>query len=171
MNYFVERLWTFVNPDLFIPIIDKLEDVMQASIPNFIHSVRVSDLRQGDNAMRILSIKHLPPSDDDEKADVQREDKEEDEDVTWGHYVVSLFVNIDKNLEIAFAYRAPPMRGSKRSKNAHLTVHFYAGLRNFAAVPVLVWVEVQEAIGTIRMRLQMIQEPPFVKVLILSWFT
>jgi hypothetical protein len=43
-------------------------------------------------------------------------------------------------------------------------VHFLAGLRNFAAIPVPVWVEAKEAIGTLRARLQIIQEPPFVKV-------
>jgi Ca2+-dependent lipid-binding protein len=69
-----------------------------------------------------------------------------------------------ENLEIAFAYRTPPKRGMSRTKNAHLLVHFYAGLRNFAAVPVPVWVELREAIGTVRARLQVIQEPPFIKV-------
>jgi hypothetical protein len=62
---------------------------MQASIPNFIHSVKVSDLRQGDNSMRVLSIRHLPPCEDDDRDEKQPEDNELEEDIKWGHYVVS----------------------------------------------------------------------------------
>jgi Ca2+-dependent lipid-binding protein len=46
-----------------------------------------------------------------------------------------------------------------------MMIHFFAGLRNVIGVPIPVWVEAREAIGTLRTRLQIIQEPPFVKVL------
>jgi Ca2+-dependent lipid-binding protein len=62
---------------------------MQASIPSFIHSIKVSDLRQGDNSLRILSIRHLPACEDDDREATIDKDKETEEDIKWGHYVVS----------------------------------------------------------------------------------
>jgi len=84
-------VWTLVNPDLFIPLVDILEDVMQASIPNFIHSVKVSDIGQGDNSIRVLSVRHLPPTDEDQEVNeehgIDREQTSQEE-LKWGHYVV-----------------------------------------------------------------------------------
>ncbi|EXJ79281.1 hypothetical protein A1O3_08783 [Capronia epimyces CBS 606.96] len=71
------------------------------------------------------------------------------------------------NLELAFAYRA---RSSGRSlqakaKNAHLFLKFY--LPGGIAVPV--WVELRGMIGTMRLRLQLTPDPPFVSLCTLTF--
>ncbi|KAK7675999.1 hypothetical protein QCA50_018027 [Cerrena zonata] len=49
-----------MNPELFTSLIDMLEDIMPASVPSFIHSVRIADLGLGKTAARITSILSLP---------------------------------------------------------------------------------------------------------------
>ena len=49
---------------VFVSVVDLLEDIMQASIPSFIQTVRIADLSQGNHPIRIISIRTLP---DDEK--------------------------------------------------------------------------------------------------------
>jgi hypothetical protein len=79
---------------MFLSLVDTLEDVMQASIPSFIQSVKVSDLRQGDNAMRIISIRHLPDTPENLRENELKDGEsmagriESQDDLKWGHYVV-----------------------------------------------------------------------------------
>lgn len=89
LNAFLKTMWGLVNPDMcalpflqsktysepvqrksscffflftirFIPIADTLEDVMQASLPGFVDAIRISDIGQGTNPMRIISMRALP---------------------------------------------------------------------------------------------------------------
>lgn len=43
-----------------------VEDILQQSLPGFIDAVRISDLSQGTNPLRILSIRALPDQPGDE---------------------------------------------------------------------------------------------------------
>ncbi|MCJ1395404.1 hypothetical protein MMC18_008289 [Xylographa bjoerkii] len=63
------------------------------------------------------------------------------------------------NMEVAFSYRATSSgKGLKKKvKNAHLFLEFYLP----GGVKFPVWVEVQGIVGTLRMRLQLIPDPPF----------
>lgn len=63
LNSLFESIWPLVNPDLFIALADTLEDVMQASLPGVIDMVRVADLGQGNEPLRILGIKWLRQGD------------------------------------------------------------------------------------------------------------
>ncbi|KAI9739647.1 MAG: hypothetical protein M1834_006365 [Cirrosporium novae-zelandiae] len=71
------------------------------------------------------------------------------------------------NMEIAFAYRSRSVGKSFKAKanNAHLYMAFYlpGGLR----VPV--WVEMHGLIGTMRIRLQLTPDPPFVALMTLTF--
>ena len=44
LNSFVKVVWPLINPDMFVSIIDMVEDVMQASLPGFVDAVKVSFL-------------------------------------------------------------------------------------------------------------------------------
>ncbi|KAL8669739.1 MAG: hypothetical protein Q9168_005681 [Polycauliona sp. 1 TL-2023] len=60
LNSFLASVWSLINPDLFTSLADTVEDVMQASLPKFVRMISVSDLGQGNEAIRILGIKWLP---------------------------------------------------------------------------------------------------------------
>ncbi|KAF8543160.1 hypothetical protein BDD12DRAFT_916043 [Trichophaea hybrida] len=55
LNSLLSSLWPIVNPSLFRSLADMLEDVMQASLPKLVRSVRVADLGQGNKSMKILA--------------------------------------------------------------------------------------------------------------------
>ncbi|KAG8702280.1 hypothetical protein FRC08_003588 [Ceratobasidium sp. 394] len=143
-NSVLKGLWPRIDPDLFVSAVDMLEDVMQASMPRVVHAIRVSDLGQGSVAPRITGIRALPPR----KGDDGEEEKEH------------------VNLELSFAYHALPSGASASSKagNAHIVVDFFVGARGFFGVQVPVWVEISGVIGTARARLELMPNPPFIKI-------
>ncbi|CEL56149.1 Meiotically up-regulated gene 190 protein OS=Schizosaccharomyces pombe (strain 972 / ATCC 24843) GN=mug190 PE=1 SV=1 [Rhizoctonia solani AG-1 IB] len=147
-NGFLKELWPCIDPGLFTSVVDMLEDVMQASMPRIVHSIRVSDLGQGGIAPRITGIRALPLR-RTEEGDVQ------------GEHV---------NLELSFAYHANPSGASASSKaqNAHIVVDFFVGARGFFGVQIPVWVEVSGVIGTARARLELLPGPPFVKTAVVT---
>ena len=62
MNTFLGIVWGLINPEMFAAVADTLEDVMQASVPGVINNVRVAEIDQGSNPIRILSLRALPDS-------------------------------------------------------------------------------------------------------------
>lgn len=60
LNAFTKVIWGLIPPDIFVPIVDSIEDVMQQSLPKFVEAVRISDLGQGTNPFRIVSMRALP---------------------------------------------------------------------------------------------------------------
>ncbi|GAB1526060.1 hypothetical protein RhiTH_009226 [Rhizoctonia solani] len=147
-NGFLKGLWPSIDPGLFTSVIDMLEDVMQASMPRIVNSIRVSDLGQGSVAPRITGIRALPLR-RTEEGDIQ------------GEHV---------NLELSFAYHANPSGASASSKaqNAHIVVDFFVGARGFFGVQIPVWVEISGAIGTARARLELMPNPPFIKTAVVT---
>ncbi|CAE6468691.1 unnamed protein product [Rhizoctonia solani] len=68
------------------------------------------------------------------------------------------------NFEVAFAYAALPGQGGDlRSKNIHLLIEFFMGLYDWLHIPVPIWIQVEQIVGTVRLRIQFIPEPPFVR--------
>ncbi|QRV80408.1 C2 domain-containing protein [Ceratobasidium sp. AG-Ba] len=147
-NSLLKELWPRIDPDLFVSVVDMLEDVMQASMPSIVNSIRVSDIGQGGVAPRITGIRALPSRKDENGA-------EEKDHV---------------NVELSFAYHALPSGSSASSKagNAHIVVDFFVGARGFFGVQVPVWVEISGAIGTARARLEIMPGPPFVKTAVVT---
>jgi Ca2+-dependent lipid-binding protein len=135
MNSLVGLVWSLVNPEMFASIADTIEDVMQASLPGFIGNVRVADISQGENPIRILSLRALPESEvSDLKAsataaregrDPEQRKAEEDGGEVY-------------NLEVSFAYNAAPTetRGvNGKTRNMHMQIIFYIGVRGVFDVP------------------------------------
>jgi Ca2+-dependent lipid-binding protein len=76
MNTLLAVVWRLINPDMFQAVADTLEDVMQASVPGVIENVRVSEINQGSNPIRVLSLRALPDSHmEDMKKFVHEENK------------------------------------------------------------------------------------------------
>jgi len=59
LNNLIKLFWGLVDPGMFISISDMVEDIMQQSLPGFVDAVRISDIGQGTNPLRILSIRAL----------------------------------------------------------------------------------------------------------------
>ncbi|KAF2219567.1 hypothetical protein BDZ85DRAFT_322340 [Elsinoe ampelina] len=165
MNSFMGIVWGLVNPDMFQSVADTLEDVMQASVPGVIENVRVAEINQGSNPLRILSLRSLPDSHMKEmKTAIHEENKKSKDpqeaaaDEEGGDYY---------NLEVSFAYHAEPTssRASDKARNMHMQLVFYLGIKGLFGVPLPIFVELQELVGTVRLRLHMTPEPPFLKTL------
>ncbi|KAI1608056.1 hypothetical protein EDD37DRAFT_94 [Exophiala viscosa] len=165
MNTFLGVVWGLINPEMFSAVADTLEDVMQASVPSVINNVRVAEIDQGNNPIRILSLRALPDSRvEDLKQSIHEENKKTKDpqeaaaDEEGGDYY---------NLEIAFAYHAKPSgkSASARARNMHMNLVFYLGIKGLVGVPLPIFVELQELVGTVRLRLQLTPEPPFAKSL------
>ncbi|GAM89480.1 hypothetical protein ANO11243_075190 [Dothideomycetidae sp. 11243] len=165
MNTLLGIVWGLVNPDMFQSVADTLEDVMQASVPGIIENVRVAEINQGSNPIRILSLRALPDSHMKEmKQAIHEENKKNKDpqeaaaDEEGGDYY---------NLEVSFAYHAEPtgVRADDKARNMHMRLVFYLGVKGLFGIPLPIFVELQELVGTVRLRMHMTPEPPFLKTL------
>ncbi|KAF2017132.1 hypothetical protein BU24DRAFT_144104 [Aaosphaeria arxii CBS 175.79] len=165
MNTLLSIVWGLINPDMFQGVADTLEDVMQASVPGIIENVRVAEINQGSNPLRILSLRALPDTHmKDMKQAIHEENKKTKDpqeaaaDEEGGDYY---------NLECSFAYHAQPTgkRASDKARNMHMQLVFYLGIKGLFGVPLPIFVELQGLVGTVRLRMAMTPEPPFLKTL------
>lgn len=165
LNTLLAIVWGLINPEMFSGVADTLEDVMQASVPGIIENVRVAEINQGSNPMRILSLRALPDTHMKQiKKDIHEQNKntkdpqEAAADEEGGDYY---------NLEVSFAYHAAPSgkRASDKARNMHMQLVFYLGVKGLFGVPLPIFVELQSLVGTVRLRLHMTPEPPFLKTL------
>ncbi|KAM0787324.1 hypothetical protein ACM66B_007097 [Microbotryomycetes sp. NB124-2] len=165
LNATVGAVWSIIDPDLFTPAVDLIEDAMKALSPAVVRSVRITSIEHGTNSIRLLGLRHLPEDMDiavplDEgtkkrptKQDPQMAIPDPEKDEGLGKFI---------NLECTFAYRRIPKPATK-STNAHFIVHLGLGVRKLVKVEVPVLVELSGLHGIIRLRLEMVPEPPFVR--------
>lgn len=66
---------------------------------------------------------------------------------------------------MSFAYQAQPgQHGSRlRTSNIHLLLEFFLGVYDWLHIPIPIWIIVESLIGTVRLRIQFIPEPPYVR--------
>ncbi|EFR03857.1 meiotically up-regulated 190 protein [Nannizzia gypsea CBS 118893] len=168
LNSFVEIFWGLVNPEMFASVADTIEDVMHASLPGIIENVRIAEIDQGSNPLRVISLRSLP---DGQCSDLiqglrsyNRENKDEQQAAAEEEG------GQPYNLECSFAYHAKPSSGSTSAKaqNMHMMVVFYLGVKGLFGVPFPIFVELTELVGTVRLRLQLSPEAPFAKSLTFS---
>lgn len=135
LNSALALVWGLINPDMFSGVADTLEDVMQASVPGVIDNVKVNDISQGNNPIRVLSLRALPDShvkdlkDEIHKENAKSKDPQEAAaDEEGGDFY---------NLEATVAYHALPSGSDLASKarNMGLQVVFYLGVRGLFGVP------------------------------------
>lgn len=135
MNTLLGLAWNLVNPEMFNSMADLLEDVMQASVPGVIENVRVADISQGSNPLRILSLRALQGREveDLKKAAVRARSGRDEQEKLAEEEGGEVY-----NLEASFAYHAAATEGrgvSHKAKNMHLQVEFYVGIKGLFGVP------------------------------------
>lgn len=59
LNAAIATIWKQINPDMFIPMADQVEDIMQQSLPGFIDGVKISGISQGESAFRLVAMRGL----------------------------------------------------------------------------------------------------------------
>ncbi|KAH8835959.1 hypothetical protein DL96DRAFT_1809735 [Flagelloscypha sp. PMI_526] len=195
MNALLKLVWGIIPDTMFIPIIDQIEDVLQASLPGFVNAVRISDLGQGTNPVRVVHMRALPDKpgtrgypreewvglDKETQAKIKAEkgitgetdtDTNESEpkdpnapispadDDQSGDYL---------NYEIALSYQAQPGQSKKlRFHNIHLMLEFFLGAFDWFKLPVPFFAIVEGFVATARLRIQFIQNPPFIRNVTIS---
>jgi hypothetical protein len=108
---------------------------MTASVPGVIENVRVADISQGNNPLRILSLRALPDSHvKDIKDEIHKENqKTMDPDELAAVEEAGDFYN----LEVSVAYHAKPSGAdiSSKARNMGMKLVFYLGVKGLFGVP------------------------------------
>ncbi|KAH7311667.1 hypothetical protein B0I35DRAFT_357579 [Stachybotrys elegans] len=165
MNTMLGIIWGLVNPEMFAAVADTLEDVMAASVPGVIEHVRVADIQQGNNPLRILNMRALPDSHvQDIKDEIRKENekKMDPNELAAAEQAGSFY-----NLEVSVAYHAKPSGNdiASKARNMGMQLIFYLGIKGLFGVPLPIWVELIGLVATARVRLQLTPEPPFLKTM------
>ena len=135
---------------------------MQASVPSVIENVKVNDITQGSNPIRILSLRALP---DSHVQDIKQEIRKQDEKTKDPQELAADESADFYNLEATVAYHALPTTAdvSSKSKNMGMQLVFYLGMKGLFGVPFPVWAQLDGLVATVRLRVSLTPEPPFVK--------
>jgi hypothetical protein len=165
LNTALGLIWGLINPDMFAAVADTLEDVMQASVPGIIENVKVNDISQGSNPLRVLSLRALP---DDQVQDLKDAIRKEDAKTKDPQEMAAEEEGGDfYNLEATIAYHALPSGAdvSSKAKNMGMQLVFYLGIKGLFGVPFPIWVELNGLVATARIRIALTPDPPFIKTL------
>lgn len=137
---------------------------MQTSLPRLVENVRVAEMDQGSNPFRLLSIRSLPLSKEDQENMKYEHKPNEHEEAAQEAAIAEEEMGGFYNVECSFAYHARPSGPSSASKaaNMHMLLIFYLGVRGLFGMPFPVFVELVELVGTVRLRVQIRPEPPYV---------
>ncbi|KJZ78801.1 hypothetical protein HIM_01574 [Hirsutella minnesotensis 3608] len=163
MNTAIGIMWGLINPEMFASVADTLEDVMAASVPGIIENIRVADISQGTNPIRILNMRALP---DSHVKDIKDEiHKENEKNMDPNELAAVEQAGSFYNMEVSVAYHAKPSSGdiTSKAKNMGMQLVFYLGIRGLFGVPLPIWVELIGLVATARVRLQLTPDPPFLK--------
>lgn len=144
---------------------NSLEDVMAASVPGIIDNVRVADISQGNNPIRILNMRALPDShvqDIKDELHKQNEKNTDPEELAANEQAGSFY-----NMEVSIAYHAKPSGGdiASKARNMGMQLVFYLGIKGLFGVPLPIWVELIGLVATARVRIQLTPDPPFLKTM------
>ena len=150
LNAMISVVWKQINPEMFIPMVDQIEDVMQQSLPGIVDAVKISDVGHGTNPFRFVSMRALADTMDDpnyprEQWVTQGKSVEDDSAPKTEGGKPAVEADSDGDgvadgdesgdflcYEVSFSYGAEP---GKKSKNdyIHLMLTFFLGndLSNF----------------------------------------
>jgi hypothetical protein len=134
---------------------------MAASVPGIIEHVRVADISQGSNPIRILNMRALP---DSHVQDIKDElHKQNEKDMDPNELAAQEQAGSYYNMEVSVAYHAKPSGAdiASKAKNMGMQLVFYLGVKGLFGIPLPIWVELQGLVATARVRLQLTPEPPF----------
>ncbi|KAG5938542.1 hypothetical protein E4U59_003698 [Claviceps monticola] len=163
LNTMIGLMWGLINPEMFASVADTLEDVMAASVPSIVENVRVADISQGSNPIRILNMRALPDShvkDIKEEIHKENQDKMDEDELAAIEHAGEFY-----NMEVSIAYHAKPSGEdvASKAKNMGMQLIFYLGIKGLFGVPLPIWVELVGLVATARIRCQLTPDPPFLK--------
>lgn len=148
LNEVIRKLVPIVNTDLLLPVMDLLEDAMASTFPRIfstvLAAVRIDEVDLGVTPFKLVHMKQL---------DVEEPIAEHDEPGSdTSRYVT---------MEATFAYDG--LDRHQASDNVHLLMYIAAGVKKWSTVDIPVFAELQSASGTMRVRAELISDPPFVR--------
>lgn len=177
LNAAIACVWKQLNPEMFVSMLDMVEDIMQSSLPGFVQAVKISDFGLGANPLRFIAIRgladvmtdpeyprrtwieHQEGADDSQREGAKGEAEDEIEQSKRQDEAGDFL-----NMEVSFCYSALTGESAKdRSRNVHLLVEFFLGAFDWVEIPLPVWVQVDQIVGTVRLRAQITSEPPFLR--------
>ncbi|KAH8101901.1 hypothetical protein BXZ70DRAFT_932402 [Cristinia sonorae] len=185
MNALIKVVWGLINPEMFVPVVDMVEDILQASLPGVVDAVRIADIGQGTNPIRIVSMRALADQpghrdypreewvgldkDSQSKAQAAQVDKTGDSSTDPAKDIDTDQTGDYLNYEVSVSYQALPGQSKKlRQHNIHLMLEFFIGVWDWFRVPVPFYTIVEGFVATARLRIQFIQNPPFVRNLTIT---
>ncbi|WFD33258.1 hypothetical protein MCUN1_000071 [Malassezia cuniculi] len=175
LNAAVACIWKQTNPEMFVSMIDMVEDIMQSSLPAFVDAVKISDFGLGENPLRFIAMRGLADlmtdpeyprrtwieRGEDPPNEVSEEVDKSEKDDNAGDFL---------NMEVSFCYSAIPGETSdKRAQNIHLLIEFFIGAFDLFEIPLPIWIQVERVIGTVRLRAQIVSEAPYLRNLTFSF--
>lgn len=145
MNHLVNQLWVTVDPVLLASICDMIEDTVTSVMPAIVKSCNVRDFELGTMSPRVTKIKIYPQ-------------EGLDSDIVYG------------TVQVAFYPTATPkFPASTRPAGTPTPPHFQLSLllfsRTVTNIVVPVYIGFESFAGTVRFKLKLGSQPPFVKTL------
>ena len=165
LNALLKTVWTTLDAErVFSGVGDTLEDVMQASVPRVVEHVKVKDLSQGKEPIRVVSIRALANGEVGELKKTRQKEVRDPEEVKAEEEGGGFY-----NLEMTVAYHARETTSTsggwegKVRENVGMQIVFYLGVKGLFGVPVPIWVELRRLVATLRLRVALAPCPPFVR--------
>jgi Ca2+-dependent lipid-binding protein len=159
MNTLVETLWHTLQQDFFDNIASIINESIKPYIPDSVPAtVKITKLSHGTQSVRVLSVRSLPDSEFGDLVPTHGLDKSGsvEQQQAREKAVQREEGGVFYNLEISIAYHEAPFK----SRQEHMHVDVLAML---GPIPLPVFVQVKEFVATIRIRLQMHPDLPFLK--------
>ncbi|EKD17622.1 uncharacterized protein L3040_006744 [Drepanopeziza brunnea f. sp. 'multigermtubi'] len=159
MNSLVETLWHTLQQEFFDGIATTINDTIKPFIPAGVPAtVKIAKLGHGKIPVRVISMRSLP---DSEFGDLvpqhgDRKNATPAENAARDKAIEKEQGGVFYNLEISVAYHEAPLR--PRTDAMHVDI-----LTMIGPLPIPIFVQVKEFVATIRVRLQMHPDLPFLK--------
>jgi len=159
MNSLVGTLWRTLQQEFFDGIATQVNDTIKPLIPEGVPiAVKIAKIGHGAVPVRVLSMRSLPDSEfgDLVPSHGDRRDASPGDKAKRDKAIEREQGGVFYNLEIAVAYHEAPLR--PRTDAMHVDVVAMLG-----PVPLPIFVQVKEFVATVRVRLQMHPDLPFLK--------
>ncbi|KAF3929980.1 Tricalbin-1 [Arthrobotrys entomopaga] len=158
LNSLFDTVWQVVSEDVFKQVAQQVEDQVKAYIPFDFIKFKVAEIGHGTRPFRILSMRSLPDSEFGELVAAHGDTKgmSQEEIAQQEEKVKQELGGIFYNLEVAIAYHAEALGSHK--KRMHFDIVVMVG-----GVPIPIFVETREFVMTLRVRLQLNPDLPFLK--------
>ncbi|KAK6341515.1 hypothetical protein TWF696_008587 [Orbilia brochopaga] len=158
VNSLLDTVWQVISEDVFKQVAQQVEDQVKAVLPFDFIKFKVAEIGHGTRPIRILWMRSLPDNEFGELVAAHGDTKgmSQEEIAQQEEKVKAELGGIFYNLEVSLAYHAEALGGHK--KRMHFDMVVLIG-----GVPIPIFVETREFVMTLRVRLQLNPDLPFLK--------